>query len=420
MSNPGDSPFGRSQLLRRSPPPTPAPPEPNQPRHPAPPAATENEPLTEVVSTPEIQRWLGSIDSILSEVCSIVAEGKMNSEQKLRVTNLCRKVTHGTSQMAVLYQSLKQKSIQAHTAIQHLKVHQNVAESISHFQEVLETKMNRTEPDSASYANMVKKGSDEFIRPANLNSVAIYPSDKTKTSDDTKSLVQKIISPEELKLHVRGVRKIRNGGVIIRTDNKADIEKLKSSQKLVSSGLTVEEPSKRRPRIALIGVPVALTEKEVFDCIYVQNLTEKLPNITREAFLETVKLSHKSGKKDRPICNYILEVPANIRNILMNQGRIFINWTSCPVRDFTIVTRCFNCQQFGHAAKFCRETSPTCNLCGETGHSFKDCSNKCSPPQCATCKRFKRKSDHPTGDANCPARKYAEDNYINSIDYEGA
>lgn len=418
MSNTGDSPFSRSQLIRRSPPSTPSPADQNQAREQAPSAATE----TEVVSTPEIQRWLGSIDTSLSEICSIVAEGKMNSDQKLRVTNLCRKVNHGTSQMAVLYQSLKQKSIQAHTTIQHLQVQQNVAESLCQFQKVVETKMSRTEPESSvgSYANMVKKGSDKFIRPANLSSVAIYPSDKTKTSDDTKSLVQKIISPEELKLHVRGVRKIRNGGVIIRTDNKEDIHKLKSSQKLASSGFTVEEPSKRRPKIAVIGVPVALTEKEVFDCIYVQNLTEKLPNITRESFLETIRLSHKSGKKDRPTCNYILEVPANIRKIMMDQGRIFINWTSCPVRDFTIVTRCFNCQQFGHAAKFCRETSPTCNLCGETGHSFKECKNTCSPPQCATCKRFQRKNDHPTGDVNCPARKYAEDNYINSIDYEGA
>lgn len=266
---------------------------------------------------------------------------------------------------------------------------------------------------------MVKKGED-LIRPANLRSIAIYPTDKTQSSDDTKALVQKIISPEELKLQVRGVKKIRNGGVIISADSKGDIEKLKASEKLVSSGLKVEEPSKRRPRIAVIGVPVALTEKEVLDCIYEQNLSEKLANTSRVSFLEEIKLSHKSGKKDRPTCNYILEVPSSIRKILINQGRIFINWTSCPVRDFTIVTRCFNCQQFGHAAKYCRETSPTCNLCGEIGHAFKECTNKSSPPICATCKRFKRKCDHPTGDMNCPARKFVEDNYINSIDYEGA
>lgn len=416
MSNPGSSPFGRSQLLRRSPPPTPT--EPVPPSDPNPPVPAENELPSEVISTPEIQRWMGSIEAILNEVCSIVAEGKMNSDQKLRVSTLCRKVSSGTSQMAVLYQSLKQKTIVAHTTIQHLQDHQNVAHSLQQFKEVVEAKM--THSADSSYANIVKKGSDSYVRPANLRSVAIYPSDKTQTSDDTKTLIQKIISPEQLKLHVRGLRKVKNGGVLISTDNKGDIEKLKNSEKLVSSGLTIEEPSKRRPRVAVIGVPVTLTEQEVFECIFEQNLSDKLPNITCESFVESIKLSHKSGKKDLPTCNYILELPASIRKMLVNQSRIFINWTSCPVRDFTIVTRCFNCQQFGHAAKFCRETSPTCNHCCETGHSFKECSSKSSPPQCATCKRFKRKCDHPTGDVSCPARIYAERNYINSIDYEGA
>lgn len=415
MSTPGASPFGRSQLLQRSPPPTPA--QPLPPNDPKPPAPTENDLPTKIISTPEIQSWLVSIDTILNEVCTIVGDGKMNSDQKLRVSTLCRKVQSGTSQMAVLYQSLKAKTVQAHTTIQHLQDQQNVENSLQQFRELVETKLSP--PENTSYAGMVKKGTD-IVRPANLRSVAIYPSDKTQTSDDTKSLVQKIISPEQLKLHVRGLKKVKNGGVLISTENKGDIEKLKNSEKLASSGLKIEEPSKRRPRIAVIGVPVALTEKEVFECIYEQNLSDKLSNLTCDSFLECIKLSHKSGKRDLSTCNNILEVPASIRQVIINQSRIFINWTSCPVRDFTIVTRCFNCQQFGHAAKFCRETSPTCNHCGESGHSFKECSSKSSTPLCATCKRFKRKCDHPTGDVSCPARKHAEMNYINSIDYEGA
>ncbi|XP_063898288.1 uncharacterized protein LOC135118965 [Helicoverpa armigera] len=414
MSTSEASPFGRSQLLQRSPPPTPTQPPP--PSASNPPAPTENEQPTKVISTSEIQSWLVSIDTILNEVCTIV-EGKMNSEQKLRVSTLCRKVQNGTSQMAVLYQSLKAKTIQAHTTIQHLQDQQNVGNSLQQFRELVEAKLNP--PENTSYAGMVKKGSD-IVRPANLKSVAIYPSDKTQTSDDTKSLVQKIISPEQLKLQVRGIKKVKNGGVLISTENIGDIEKLKSSDKIVSSGLKIEEPSKRRPRIAVIGVPVALTEKEVFECIYEQNLSAKLPNLTRESFLECIKLSHKSGKRDLSTCNYILELPASIRKVIIDQSRIFINWTSCPVRDFTIVTRCFNCQQFGHAAKFCRETNPTCSHCGDSGHSSKECSNKPSTPLCASCKRFKRKCDHPTGDVSCPARKHAEMNYINSIDYEGA
>lgn len=379
---------------------------------------SEDSDQSKVVTTPEIQKWISSIDSHLDEVCSIVSEGKLNSDQKLRITNLCRKVTSGTSQMAVLYQGLKQRAILAHNNIQHLQEQQNINNSLQNFKEVIEKKVKSEE--NTSFANMVKKGAQNFIRPNGLSTLAIYPSDKTKTSDDTKSLVQKMISPEELKLHVRSVRKIRNGGVIISTESKGDIEKLRKSEKLASSGLTVEEPPKRRPKIVIIGVPVALSEKEVFECIYEQNLADKFPDSTRESFLATVKLSHKSGKKNLSTCNYIVEVVPSIRKALINQGRIYINWTSCPIRDFTLVTRCFNCQQFGHSAKFCRESSPTCNHCGNLGHSFKECNNKSSLPSCATCKRFKGKSDHQTGDVSCPARKFAEDKYINSIDYEGA
>ncbi|KAF9804244.1 hypothetical protein SFRURICE_020672 [Spodoptera frugiperda] len=279
MSNPGLSPFGRSQLLRRSPPPTPSPSEQHQLRDQEPPASSE--PEVEFISTPEIQKWMGAIETILSEVCTIVSEGKMNNDQKLRVTNLCRKVSHGTSQLAVQYQSLKQKTLQAHITIQHLQGRQDIADSIKEIKKAVETDRNT---GSISYANVVKKG-ENLVRPANLQSIAIYPADKTQSSDDTKTLVQKIISPEELKLRVRGMKKIRNGGVIISADSKGDIEKLKASEKLVSSGLKVEEPSKRRPRIAVIGVPVALTEKEVLDCIFEQNLSEKLANTSQSRLM---------------------------------------------------------------------------------------------------------------------------------------
>ncbi|XP_022825373.1 uncharacterized protein LOC111355606 [Spodoptera litura] len=394
MSNPGTSPFSRSQLLRRSPPPTPT--QESLPPEPKPNVSEEPILLRDMIPTEDILKWTRHMDSILAEVCTIVSDGKMNSEQKTKVQNLCRNALKGTSEMAVAYQALKQKALLAHSTIQNLREQQTLAQSLQQFQAKISSSFKANE--TSSYANVVKKGADNYVRPQNLSSVAIYPSDKTKTSDDTKSLVQKIISPEVMKLHVRSVRKIRDGGVIISTENKADIDKLKNAEKLVSSGLTVQEPAKRRPKIAVIGVPSALSEKEVLDCIYEQNLSDKMPNSPREPTLATIKLSHKSGKKNLSTCNYVLEVPPSIRKILLGQGRLFINWTSCAVRDYTIVTRCFNCQQFGHAAKYCRETSPTCHLCGDSGHSFKECSNKAAPPKCATCKRFKRKSDHSTGD----------------------
>lgn len=408
-----DSPFGRSSKIARSPPPTPHA-EPLSP----PPRPPRDEVTIEAVSTREIQNWMTTIEQCLSEVCAIATEGKLNSEQKLRIHNLCRKVGHGSSQMAVEYQALKQKTIQAQIYLKSIEEKQDLSKRLQDLRQSIQESSAPT--GQTSFADMVKKSTNDFIRPVNQSSVAIYPKDKLKTSDDTKSLVQKIISPQEMKLHVRGLRKTVNGGVIISTDTKSDIEKLKNSVHLISSDLTLDEPHKRRPRIVVIGVPTDMQEHEVFKSIYEQNLSGKLTDMTREKFMASIKLSHKSGKKGAESCNYVIEVSAIIRKALINQERLFVNWSSCPIRDFTFVTRCFKCQQFGHAAKSCRAEAYTCGHCGDLGHQTGECPKKAEPAKCATCLRFKKPGNHRTGDLDCPAKKLAEQRYINSIDYEGA
>lgn len=408
------SPFNRSSRTAHSPPPARSP----APRPPAPPPRHDDEEIPGTVSNADFLGWMSTIEQYLTEVCTIAQEGKLNSDQKLRITTLCRKVGHGTSQMAVQYQFLKNKTVEARSSIQALKSQSELAQQLQQLQQSFQESKKSTE--GSSFADMVKRGSNKYIQPANLSSVAIYPNDKLKSSDETKSLVQKIIDPEEMKLHVRGLRKTRNGGVIISTDTKDDIEKLKQSVQLKNSGFTVAESHKRKPRIVVIGVPTAMQESEVFTCLYHQNLADKLQGSTVESFLSSINLSHKSGKKDSESCNYIIEVTPAIRKALISKERVFVNWSSCPVRDFTLVTRCYKCQQYGHAAKSCRQSEFTCGHCGEQGHSIKDCLKKAEEPKCATCLHFKKSSNHATGSAECPAKTMAEKRYINSIDYEGA
>nr|XP_049706814.1 uncharacterized protein LOC126056783 [Helicoverpa armigera] len=388
----------------------------------SPPAATPRshaqDETIEVFSTPEIQSWMSSIEQCLNEVSITVSEGKMNSEQKLRVTSLCRKVGYGVSQMAVQYQSLKHKALQNYATLQTLKENQDLASSLTEIKQELQDTLIKHKPESTSFADMVK-GTKSLIRPHAISSVAIYPSDHTKTSEETKNLVQKIVCPEEMKLKVRGLRKTRNGGVIISTETKDDMLKVKETVERSTSALTVDEPQKRKPRIIIIGVPTDMAEKEVFKSIYDQNIVDKLPTLTKDTFLTSIKLSHKSGKRDADSCNYIVEVPASIRKVLVNQNRLYINWTSCPVHDYTLVTRCFKCQQYGHASKTCKSATSTCGHCGGEGHATQECSSKEEPPKCATCKRYKKPYNHKTGDSECPARKAAEYRYINSVDYKG-
>ncbi|XP_063391292.1 uncharacterized protein LOC134676842 [Cydia fagiglandana] len=306
-----------------------------------------------IPTTPEIVNWMSQIEQSLNEICNISTEGKLNSDQKLRVSNLCRKVTNGVSSMAVLYQALKKVAYVNQAVTQALKEKQDLSNQLQALQEKIQSTANST--NTPSFADMVKNSSKNLIQPKNLSSVAIYPTDKMKSSEETKNLVQKIINPEKMKLHVRAVRKVKNGGVIISTDSKDDITKLKEQVQNTSADLTINEPQKRKPRIVVVGVPSALQDQEVLNCIYEQNLADNLQDVSLEKFLTSIKLSHKSGKKNAETCNYVIEVPAHIRKFLISQNRVFVNWSSCPVRDFTIVTKCWSCHQYGHAAKSCKQ-----------------------------------------------------------------
>lgn len=79
-----------------------------------------------------------------------------------------------------------------------------------------------------------------------MNAAAIYADGKSKKSDGTKTLVQKMICPEQLKLHVRELRIIRNGGVIINKETKNYTERLKQTMQLTKSGFKMDEPYKCR------------------------------------------------------------------------------------------------------------------------------------------------------------------------------
>ncbi|CAG9134871.1 unnamed protein product [Plutella xylostella] len=374
---------------------------------PAPPATSIRRECAQILSTPEIQDYMNRIECHfaftrclrqrhpvqywfcrsdqraleLNAICATATEGKLNTDQKIRIHNLCRKVGSETSHIAVLYQALGQNTRQAYTALNAVQDKNNLSQKLEDLKCII-SESPKPHPGTSTFADILKKGPLPHIQPNHSNSVAIYPSDKNISSEDTKSLVQKIISPNDMKLHVTGLRKTRNGGVVISTDTKEDIEKLKQSKQLTTSGLTIDEPHKRKPRVAIIGVPVKMQDSDVFNYLYHQNLADKLQDTTQEAFMNSIKLSHKSGKRDAKTCNFIIEVPALIRNALMAQRTVFLNWSSCPVKDFTIVTK------------------------------------KAEPPKCATCLHFNKPCNHKTGDAECPAKLIAQKRYIASINYE--
>lgn len=102
-----------------------------------------------------------------------------------------------------------------------------------------------------------------------------------------------------------------------------------------------------------------------------------------------------------------------------DSNRLYMQWQSCRIQDYRGVTRCYNCQTYGHVAKFCIQKEKTCSFCAGIGHTVAEFQSKKDNknPICAACKRAKRKADHSVNDKVCPGYKAALDRVIERTDY---
>ncbi|KAJ8707735.1 hypothetical protein PYW07_011412 [Mythimna separata] len=145
-----------------------------------PPSALEEN--FETVDTNDISNWLISIEKCLHKVCSIAQEGKLNSDQKLKISSLTRNIGHSVSQMAVYYQDLKLKAKEVGSSVRAIREKYDLTNCLENFQHSIQTRIqeNWTKPTKAekvSFADMVKTNKNNFLRPNNFSSIAIYPTD---------------------------------------------------------------------------------------------------------------------------------------------------------------------------------------------------------------------------------------------------
>ena len=276
-------------------------------------------------------------------------------------------------------------------------------------------------PVSASYAERVKLPAkmavQTTIRPP-LEKLIVYPRVVAGTEKDASQKVREIVretfKDQRLSLKIKGVRDVRKGGIIIETAEKG------SSQAIVGGlkshpDLIVRNTGSRQPRLFIYDVPRAMADEEIFECIRGQNLE----GVSKDDFSKEFKLLFKTGPREGNslTCHWVVEVSPTLRKKLIDRPRIYVDWTSCRIRDYASVTRCWKCQSFGHPEKYCRQDKPTCGHCSTEGHETKNCSHLAEAPKCTNCKRFGKPYGHSAKDANCPAYLRALENEIGRTDF---
>jgi hypothetical protein len=162
----------------------------------------------------------------------------------------------------------------------------------------------------------------------------------------------------------------------------------------------------------MYDVPRDIPEKEILACMRKQN-QERL----NENDIAAIKFCFRTGRKDQEETNWVMEVPPQVRGKLL-QGKIYISWNACKVRDYIAISRCYKCQGYGHVAKYCHVSYEICAHCAESGHSTRECPNKENNPSCVNCKKAGEKGDHAASKVNYPMYKKALKVRVTRTSYE--
>lgn len=229
-----------------------------------------------------------------------------------------------------------------------------------------------------------------------------------------------MINPTKEKMQIKGVRKLKEGGIIVETSTEADLQMILNSKVLQENGYKTERAGTMNPRVVVYYVPLELSPQEIVEATWAQN-KNMLSEYEKDDFENEFKLLFKVGQRREEFINWIAEVFPKLRTVLRNTDlkRLFIGWGDCKVEDFISVTKYFKCQLYGHVQKFCPEEERICGYCSKIGHKVVECPEKLSkkPPACPACKKGKKRSDYVSNAKNCPAYKTALDRKLSRTNY---
>jgi hypothetical protein len=220
-----------------------------------------------------------------------------------------------------------------------------------------------------------------------------------QTPEKIKQILKNKINPGEIKVGVNTF-KTYNGGVIIATNSKEELEVLENEiQDKCGDELNVQVYSLRKPRVIILNVPEDISTANIEDSIIRQN-----PELNIQKGSITAKSTYETKRMHR---NAVIEVGAEIRKILLNT-KVRLGWQICRTDDYLTATRCFKCSKFNHRTQDCRG-EVTCPLCAGS-HNLKECKANPKTYKCNNCENFNRHNptkkisvNHSALDRKCPS-----------------
>lgn len=192
---------------------------------------------------------------------------------------------------------------------------------------------------------------------------------------------------------VKSVRILKDGGVAVVASSRADIVKIRAAPEFAAAGLALADPKMGKPCLLVGDVPADVTNERLIGEV----LPHNLKGVGMAAELAECRVVTRMGRTNGS-ANVVLEMPKKLHACLLNEGRLYIGWNSCRVREYENVLQCYGCGSFGHLLARCT-LGRLCHNCGETGHGVGACKGAA---KCRNCSLRGLPADHRVTSVRCP------------------
>lgn len=249
------------------------------------------------------------------------------------------------------------------------------------------------------------------------NGIIVSCSLSNSSSEIIERQIKEKINLLQTKTSISKLKHISRKRVFLGTSSQSDSSKL---EKLIVEKLgpdyIVTQPKKNYPQLIISNIEKEYNEEELWEEIKRTN-----SGFTSE---DKVKLMHKKTYKTKqglPKWAFIIQaIPKTFEKLA--ERYINVNFNARFVREYASVTRCFNCQSYGHKASICSAPS-VCSRCADN-HKTAECKNKTQTFRCVNCLDYNRKNEnkvssaHSCGGAECHIQKLKVDNFKSKISYD--
>lgn len=301
-----------------------------------------------------------SISKIEEVAVKDIEQLNASSEELVEIRATQRVLQDKVDELIILVKEISEKTLQFPRV---LATVDELAEKVKS----IERKINEVEPieelketNVQTYVEILKQKRDPtFI---------VKPKNPDQTSDQTRNDLRTSVDV----LNIKGARSCRSGGIVLTCDNSENSEQFQQNiAAKIGDKYDVNIMEIKKPILKIIGLFSKLSSEYLEERIRKQNEV-----ISENSFIKVLNVK----QNPRGIVA-TMEADFSTYEKIVQAGKLNIEFERCRVFPYVNVTRCFNCQEFGHISRFCKKAT----LCGKCSGEHKTDECQSESGKCVNC-----------------------------------